>query len=31
MEKLNSKDYENIKSIVSIDRNINNSSFTKKC
>ena len=30
MEKLNSKDYENIKSIVSIDRNINNSSFTKK-
>ena len=30
MEKLNSKDYENVKKIVSIDRNINNSSFTKK-
>lgn len=30
MEKLNSKDYENVKNILNIDRSINNSSFTKK-
>lgn len=30
MEKLNGKDYENVKNIVSIDRSINNSLLTKK-
>lgn len=30
MEKLNNKDYENVKNIVSIDRSIKNSLLTKK-
>lgn len=30
MEKLNNKDYENVKNIVSIDRSFKNPLFTKK-
>ena len=30
MEKINNKDYENVKNIVNIDRSINNSLSTKK-